>query len=108
MFFASVSGTVSGFGIRPTAIEITTNGPNGGTTVLNNLLDSVDGQEWDSFDISADIPAGATTLTVQAFSRAYLGTGGLPATFGRLAAGFAIEPGVPPGVPGRMTGGGSV
>jgi hypothetical protein len=108
MFFASVSGTVSGFGVRPTAIEITTNGPNGGTTVLNNLLDSVDGQEWDSFDISADIPADATTLTVQAFSRDDLGTGGLPASFDWLAAGFAIEPDVPPGVPGRMTGGGSV
>jgi hypothetical protein len=108
MFFASVSGTLSGFGVRPTAIEITTNGPNGTTTVLNDLLDSVDGEEWDSFNISADIPAGATTLTLQAFSRDDLNTGRLPASFDWLAAGFAIEADEPPGVPGRMTGGGSV
>lgn len=108
MFFASVSGTVSGLGLRPTAIEITTDGPGGGTTVLKNLLDSVDGQEFDSFTIAADIPAGATHLTVQAFSRDDLATGNLPASFAWMAASFALEPEVPPGVPGRMTGGGSV
>ena len=108
MFFASVSGTVSGLGLRPTAIEITTNGPNGGLQVLNNLLDSISGQEWDHFTISVDIPAGTSSVTVQAFSRDDLGTGGLPASFDWLAAGFAIEPEEPPTVPGRMTGGGSV
>ena len=55
LFFASVAGTVSGGTIRPTAINLTTNGPGGGTTVLNNLLDSVSGEEWDSFTISVDI-----------------------------------------------------
>jgi hypothetical protein len=108
LFFASVSGTASGGTLRPTAIELTTNGPGGGTTVLNNLLDSVSGQEWDSFTISVDIPAQATTLTVQPFSVDNLGTGLLPASFDWLAAGFAVESQVPPGDCGRMTGGGSV
>lgn len=108
LFFASVSGTVSGYGLRPTAIELTTNGANGGTEVLNNLLDSVSGQEWDSFTIAVNIPAKATTLTVQALSVDNLGTGGLPASFDWLAAGFALEPEEPPGACGRMTGGGSV
>ncbi len=108
LFFASVSGTVSGDGLRPTAIELTTNGPGGGTTVLPNLLDSIAGEEWDAFTIAVDIPAGATSLTVQPFSRDDLGTGGLPASFDWLAAAFSLEPEEPPSIPGRMTGGGSV
>ena len=108
LFFASVSGTLSGFGVRPTAIEITTNGPNGGTQVRNNVLDSISGEEFDNFVISVDIPSGATSVSVRAFSEDRLNTGGLPASFDWLAAGFAIEPETPPGVPGRMTGGGSV
>jgi hypothetical protein len=109
LFFASVSGTESGGTLRPTAIEITTSG--GGstdTTVLNNLLDSISGGEFDNFTISADVPAGATMMTVQAFSRDDLGTGLKPASFDWLAAAFALEPEVPTAVPGRMTGGGSV
>ena len=108
LFFASVAGTTSGAGLRPTAIEITTNGPNGGTQVRNNVLDSISGEEFDSFVISFDIPSGATSVTVQAFSEDRLGIGNLPASFDWLAAGLAIEPETPPGAPGRMTGGGSV
>lgn len=108
MFFASVSGTASGYGFRPTAIEITTNGPNGGTTILNNLLDSNSGEEFDYFTIAADVPSGATMMTVQVFSRDDLNTGRLPASLVWLAAGFSLEPEEPPTVPGRMTGGGSV
>jgi hypothetical protein len=108
MFFGSVSGTTSGFGFRPTSIEITTNGPNGGTTVLSDLLDSNTGEEFDYFTIAADVPAGATTVTVQAFSRDDKSTGRLPASFVWLAAAFSLEPETPPTVPGRMTGGGSV
>lgn len=109
LFFSSVSGTMSGFGLRPSSIEITVQGPGGPfVSIFSDLLDSVDGEEWDTFTISVDIPAGATMLTVQAFSRDDTGIGGLPASFVWNAAGFAIEPETPPGVPGRMTGGGSV
>ena len=104
MFFASVSGTASGYGFRPSAIELTTNGPGGAKIVLNNLLDSNDGNEWDSFATTVKIPAGATSLIVQALSVDNLGTGNLPASFDWLAAGFAFEP----SECGRMTGGGSV
>ncbi len=105
LFFASVSGTLSGGTIRPTTIEITTDGV---TTQLNNLLDSVDGGEWDSFAISVLVPAGATSLTVQPFSRDDLNTGFLPASFDWVAAAFSLEAEAPSGLPGRMTGGGSV
>ena len=108
MFFASVAGSASGGTIRPTAIELTTNGPNGSKTVLNNLLNSVSGPEWDHFAISVNIPAQADSLTVQALSVDNLGTGFLPASFDWLAAGLSVEPEVPPGTCGRMTGGGSV
>lgn len=108
LFFASVAGSLSGGTIRPTGIELTTNGPGGATTVLNNLLDSVSGEEWDSFTISVDIPAQATALTVHPQSVDNLGTGLLPASFDWLAGSFALEPEVPPGDCGRMTGGGSV
>jgi hypothetical protein len=107
-YFGSVSGTASGHGFRPTSIELITNGPKGGTTVLSDLLDSNTGDEFDAFTIAVDLPAGATVLTVQALSRDDRGTGHLPASFVWLAAGFALEPETPPTVPGRMTGGGSV
>lgn len=110
LFFSSVSGTASGHGLRPSSIEFTVYGGAGGpqTSVFSNLLDSVDGDEWDTFTISVDIPAGADMLEVQAFSRDDLGTGGLPASFVWDAAGFSIEPEVSEQLPGRMTGGGSV
>jgi hypothetical protein len=108
LFFASVAGTVSGGTLRPTAIIITTDGPNGATTVLDNLLDSISGEEWDSFTIAVDIPAEASSLTVQALSVDNQLTGFLPASFDWLAASFSIEPEEPPGACGRMTGGGSV
>lgn len=104
MFFASVRGSASGGGFRPSAIELTTNGPNGATIVLNNLLDSNDGNEWDSFSIAVEIPAQASSLTVQAHSADNLNTGLQPASFVWLAASFAFRP----EDCGRMTGGGSV
>ena len=103
MFFASVAGSTSGYGFRPSAIEFTTN-PGGAKVVFNNVLDSNDGDEWDSFAATVKIPANATSLTVQALSVDNLGVGTLPASFNWLAAGLAFEP----SECGRMTGGGSV
>jgi hypothetical protein len=110
-FFASVSGSASSGGpVRPTVIEITTAGQPGGPEVktFDNVLDSLDGDEWDTFTTSTNIPAGATSITVQPFSRDDLGTGNLPASFDWLNGTLSIEAETPPGVPGRMTGGGSV
>lgn len=108
MFFASVAGSVSTGVLRPTVIELTTNGPKGEISILNNVLDSNAGEEFDSFTISVNIPRNSTSLTVQALSLDNEDTGALPASFDWLAAGFGLEPEEPPGDCGRMTGGGSV
>lgn len=89
MFFSSVDGSISGNGLdRPNAIEVTVGGS---TTVYNNLLHSVDGDEWDTRIIPVIIPAGATTLTVHASSVDNLNTGNLPASFAWNAAGLTIQ-----------------
>ncbi|MGR9085984.1 MAG: hypothetical protein ACU841_02795 [Gammaproteobacteria bacterium] len=89
MFFSSVEGSASGSGAdRPTAIEVTVNGV---TTVYNNLLHSNDGEEWDTRTIPVIIPAGASSLTVQALSVDNEGIGNKPASFAWNAAGLAIE-----------------
>jgi hypothetical protein len=90
MFFASVSGTASTGGFRPTAIEVTAGGT---TTVYNDLLDSVDGMEWDTRILSVDIPAYADSLTVQALSVDNPGgESGNPASFDWIAAALSIPP----------------
>lgn len=88
MFFSSVAGGVSGGTDRPTAIEVTINGVK---QVFNNLLSSNNGDEWDTIVIPIVIPAGATTLTVQAKSVNNLGTAAKPASFAWNAAGLSIE-----------------
>ena len=110
MFFASVSGSASSGGIiRPSVIEIRVQGPGiDELTKLDNVLDSNDGDEWDTFKIAVVLPAGANILTIQVFSRDDLGIGNSPASFDWIAAALSIEEETPPGVPGRMTGGGSV
>jgi hypothetical protein len=109
MFFASVSGSASTGTLRPSVIEVRVEGPGvNEPNKFENVLDSNSGDEWDAFKISVNVPANADTLTVQAFSRDDLATGLLPASFDWLAAALSLEPEEPPGVPGRMTGGGSV
>jgi hypothetical protein len=90
MFFSSVSGSVSGADAdRPTSIEVTVDGI---VTTFSNELASLDGEEWDTVNKSVVVPAGATSLTVQAFSRDDLSTGNLPASFAWIAAGLSIVP----------------
>jgi len=109
LFFSSVSGTASsgGAGIfRPSIIEMTLG--DGTKTVFNNELDSKDGQEWDTVTISVPVPAGETSVTVQALSKdsgndVPTGTKGEVASFHWIAGTLAITPDL---VPGRMTGGG--
>ncbi|MEK9139025.1 MAG: SdrD B-like domain-containing protein, partial [Bacteroidota bacterium] len=102
LFFSSVEGTVSQFGLRPNSIEVTV-----GSTVTKytDLLGSHDGQEWDTQNLSIVIPAGVSTVTVQAFSRDDLGrwAGGssttfLPASLFWLVAGLSV----PGGCTGRI------
>jgi hypothetical protein len=97
MFFGSVSKD----GIRPNSIEVTVGGT---TTIFSDLLDSNDGPEWDTLNLSVDIPAGADSMTVQAFSRDDNATGALPASFSWIAAGLAVTT-PPPGGEGCTPGG---
>lgn len=78
MFFSSVTGSFSTGILRPTSIEVESGGV---TTVYSNLLDSNDGDEWDTVELSVNVPTGATSVTVQAFSRDDLGSGDTPASF---------------------------
>jgi hypothetical protein len=88
MFFSSVSVTTSGVGFRPTAIEVTVDGA---TTVYNDLLDSFDGNEWDTLSIDVDIPAYADSLKVQALSvNNPGGVDGTPASFDWLTAALSV------------------
>jgi hypothetical protein len=92
---------------RSSVVEITTNGLNGTTTVQNNVLGSNDGGEWDTVSSSVAVPAGATMLTVQVLSEDRLNLGDLEASLDWSAAGLAIREDEPPGLDGRITGGGS-
>jgi len=109
MFFSSVAGSTTGGVQRPSTIEINVLGSTSPAQFLiQNTLDSIDGADWDTLVTAVGVPAGSTSITVQAFSRDDLGTGDLPASFDWIASALAFEPEDPPGVPGRMTGGGSV
>jgi hypothetical protein len=66
LFFSSVAGSASTGGFRPNAVEVSIDG--GPPIVFDNLLDSNDGEEWDTVNLDVPIPAGATSLTVQALS----------------------------------------
>ncbi len=94
MFFGSVKGAASGSGpLRPNSIEVITGGV---TTVFSDELDSNDGEEWDTFVKDITIPAGATELSVQVFSRDDNMTGALEASLAWVTAGLSVpdEPGV--------------
>jgi hypothetical protein len=99
MFFSSVSGTASSGAaglFRPTAIEVTLG--DGTKTTFNNELDSMDGEEWDTISLDIVIPAGETSVTVQALSvdnNAAIPSGttrDIVASFHWIAAGLSITP----------------
>jgi hypothetical protein len=93
MFFSSVQGTVSTGGPqRPNRIAITIGAV---TTNYDDVLNSSDGEEWDTWTVDLAIPAGAAQVTVEPLS----GPGGdqdpntpapRPASFAWLAAGFSL------------------
>ena len=101
MFFSSVSGSVSTGAFRPSSIEVKVDGT---TTLFSNQLDSNDGEEWDTVNADFLVPAGASTLTVQAFSRDDFGGGQDPlaASFAWTAAALSLV--TPPGGEGCTPG----
>ncbi|NNM30683.1 MAG: hypothetical protein HKO57_14275, partial [Akkermansiaceae bacterium] len=59
LFVASVAPN------RPNQLDITVGGS---TTTLNNVLNDLDGPEWSSLTLPVDVPAGATSVTVEPIS----------------------------------------
>lgn len=78
--------------LRPTSIEISIDG--GAPTLHSNVLYSADGKYWDALSIPFVVPAGATSLTTQIFSRDDLATGNNPASLTWITAAFELA--VPP------------
>jgi hypothetical protein len=90
LLFSSVSGAWSpGDPIRPTSIEVTTMGK---TRKYSDHIGSLDGPEWDSANLTVRVPAGATSVTVQAFSRDDLGSDIPPASLIWIAAALSVPP----------------
>ncbi|MFP5377065.1 MAG: hypothetical protein ACLGIO_09845 [Acidimicrobiia bacterium] len=77
---------------RPNAIVVTTGGV---TTTLTNPLFSEQGADFDAKSIPVTIPAGATSLTVQAQSVGD-GSGALPASLSWIVGSLSV-PNPPPG-----------
>lgn len=96
MFFSSVAGQDFA-GERPTAISVSID--DGTPTYYSNLLASNDGEEWDTLVLEITIPAGATTVTVQALSADVDGTGNFPASFTWTVAALSVPLTPPPPPP---------
>lgn len=84
MFAASVADDA----VRPNAVDITVGGV---TTRIPNVFTSNRGSEFDVARLTVTVPAGATSLTVQALSVSD-GTTNLPASFDWIAATLSIQP----------------
>ena len=91
LFFGSVKAN------RPNQVVYTVGGV---TTELDDILKDNDGPEWDTQDLQIDIPAGATSLTVEAISADPNGTGNLPASLSWVTAGLSVPPPAPRGTIG--------
>lgn len=99
MFVGSVAESPS---IRPNAIDVTIDGV---TTTFNNVLSSVDGQQWDTVVLDVTIPAGTSMLTVEIKSVDNLAVGGLPASFTWTTSALLVPPPPAPALACRVTGG---
>ena len=91
-----VGGAASSSGRdRPNVIEVTVAGT---TTKYTDQLVSNEGRFWDTWTVPVQVPADASSLTVQIFSRDDHGTSNLPASLIWVAAGLTLpEPGITPG-----------
>ena len=79
---------------RPNAVVVTSGGV---TTTMTNPLFSEQGADFDAKSIDVTIPAGATSLTVQAQSVGD-GSGALPASLSWIVGSLSVPNPPPPGV----------
>jgi hypothetical protein len=89
--------------VRPTVVEVTTE-PGPVVTRFVDLFQSTTDPNFEAVCVDVDIPAGATSMTVQALSEkdATSTLSGIPASLNWLAAAAVI----PPPLAARVTGGG--
>jgi hypothetical protein len=87
--------------LRPNQVVVTINGI---SQVFDNLLASGDGPTWDTLTLPIEIPAAASSLTVQILSADGLNTGALPASLSWVTAALSVPitpvNGVGAGTPG--------
>jgi hypothetical protein len=77
---------------RPNAVTVSSGAS---TQTFLDPFSSNQGREWDTVTLGATIPAGATSLTVQALSTADHAPGELPASFAWIAAAVVVPRDVP-------------
>jgi hypothetical protein len=90
-----LASSVSDGGYRPSVVTVESGG------ITEDFLDvfaNTNGAEWDTVTLPVTIPAGATSLTVQALSDDH-GTGALPASFAWTAAALVVPGDAPPPPP---------
>ncbi|MFN2557139.1 MAG: hypothetical protein ABR592_09770 [Nitriliruptorales bacterium] len=82
--FAAMAGSVAND--RPNAVAITVDGT---TTKRRNLLGSFEGEEWDTVTIPIEVPAGATSITLQLLSEGDA-TDRVPASLAWVAGALSV------------------
>jgi len=102
LFVASVADdTGKPIPVRPTAIDVSAGVV---TVTYDNVLDSFDGDFWDTFNVGVLVPAGASSLTVQVKSADNLDLGINPASLVWIGAGLSVPVTPPQGGEGCTPG----
>lgn len=98
VMFASSVADPAPSPMRPNVIQVTVDGDTIDPVVTRapNLLASNDGLEWDTVEIDVVVPAGASSITVQALSADDTASGDNPASFAWTVGMTVVPPYVPP------------
>lgn len=91
-FYAFASSVFDATPVRPNALKITVDGVD---TVITNPFTSAQGREYDAFEVPITIPAGATSVTIQALSGPDDGSGNKPASLTWTMGALAVPPVTP-------------
>jgi LPXTG-motif cell wall-anchored protein len=92
-FVAFASSVFDGTPVRPNSLKVTIDGVE---TVVSDPFTSAGGREYDAYTLPLTIPAGATSVTIQAISGPDDGSGNTPASLTWTMGGLSIAPPPPP------------
>lgn len=87
---AIFAGSVSPEDLRPNLVKVTI--PNELDQNFPDMLNSLDGLEWDSLMLEVNVPANAEEVTVQVLSEDFNNTGALPASLVWIGSTLSILP----------------